>query len=44
MENAVAIFETSQPPLLIDPSSTATDWLKNHLKQGRVEAVNQQVL
>jgi dynein heavy chain 2 len=43
VENAIAIFETSQPPLLIDPSSTATEWIKCHLKQGRVEAVNQQV-
>ena len=36
------IVETSSPPFLIDPSSTATEWLKTHLKHARVEVVNQQ--
>ena len=30
-------------PFLIDPSSRATAWLKNHLKEQRLEVVNQQV-
>jgi hypothetical protein len=30
-------------PFLIDPSSRATEWLKNHLKDKRLEVINQQV-
>ena len=43
MENAVVVFETALPLLLVDPSCSATEWLKTHLKQSRVEVVNQQV-
>ena len=31
-------------PFLVDPSSRATEWLKAHLKDQRLEVVNQQVL
>lgn len=30
-------------PFLIDPSFRATEWLKTHLKESRLEVVNQQV-
>lgn len=30
-------------PFLIDPSSRATEWLCTHLKQNRLEVINQQV-
>ena len=43
MENAVAVLTTSLPPFLVDPSSTATEWIKAHLKQARLEIVNQHV-
>ena len=29
---------------MVDPSSRATEWLKTHLKDQRLEVVNQQVL
>ena len=31
-------------PFLVDPSSRATEWLKAHLKDQRLEVINQQVL
>ncbi|XP_041357041.1 cytoplasmic dynein 2 heavy chain 1-like isoform X2 [Gigantopelta aegis] len=42
MENALVILQSSLRPFLIDPSSRATDWLKTHLKESRLEIVNQQ--
>lgn len=36
-------FQSSQRPFLVDPSSRATEWLKVHLKQNRLEVINQQV-
>lgn len=30
-------------PFLIDPSSRATEWLRTHLKEQRLEVINQQV-
>ncbi|KAK6172722.1 hypothetical protein SNE40_016326 [Patella caerulea] len=42
MENALVILQSSLRPFLVDPSSRATDWLKNHLKESRLEVVNQQ--
>ncbi|XP_070553238.1 cytoplasmic dynein 2 heavy chain 1-like isoform X2 [Ptychodera flava] len=42
MENAMVILQSSLRPFLIDPSSRATDWLKTHLKESRLEVVNQQ--
>lgn len=30
-------------PFLIDPSQRATEWLKVHLKESRLEVINQQV-
>lgn len=30
-------------PYMIDPSSRATEWLKVHMKDARLEVVNQQV-
>lgn len=32
LENSVMVFETSRTPLLIDPNTQATEWLKNNLK------------
>ncbi|KAJ8027756.1 Cytoplasmic dynein 2 heavy chain 1 [Holothuria leucospilota] len=49
IENAVVIlqclsmpFESALRPYLIDPSSRATEWLKVHMKESRLEVVNQQ--
>ncbi|CAG5115632.1 unnamed protein product, partial [Candidula unifasciata] len=42
MENALVILQSSQRPFLVDPSSRATEWLKVHLKQNRLEVINQQ--
>ncbi|XP_033632471.1 cytoplasmic dynein 2 heavy chain 1-like isoform X2 [Asterias rubens] len=42
MENALVILQNSLRPFLVDPSSRATDWLKTHLKDARLEVVNQQ--
>ena len=36
-------FQTALRPFLIDPSSRATEWLKIHLKENRLEVINQQV-
>lgn len=30
-------------PFLIDPSSRATEWLRTHLREHRLEVINQQV-
>ncbi|KAM8977653.1 cytoplasmic dynein 2 heavy chain 1 [Pelodytes ibericus] len=49
IENALVILQicalksSSQVcPFLIDPSSQATEWLKTHLKESRLEVINQQ--
>ncbi len=42
MENAVVILKAEQCPFLIDPSQRATEWLKVHLKESRLEVINQQ--
>ncbi|XP_063970614.1 cytoplasmic dynein 2 heavy chain 1 [Lytechinus pictus] len=49
VENAVMILQTndmsiksSLRPFLIDPSLRATEWLKTHLKEARLEVINQQ--
>ncbi|XP_074649972.1 cytoplasmic dynein 2 heavy chain 1-like [Tubulanus polymorphus] len=49
MENALVILQcdgippgSCQRPFLVDPSSRATEWLKTHLKDNRIEIVNQQ--
>ena len=43
LENAVVMLRSTQACYFIDPSSTATDWLKTHLKEKRLEVVNHQV-
>ena len=30
MENAIVILQSVQAPLIIDPSTKASEWLKNH--------------
>jgi dynein heavy chain 2 len=42
MENAMVILRSQLCPFLVDPSSRATDWLKTHLKEKKVEVINQQ--
>ncbi|CAM4781010.1 unnamed protein product [Rotaria magnacalcarata] len=42
MENAMVILRSQLCPFLVDPSSRATDWLKTHLKDKKIEVVNQQ--
>ncbi|CAG2190736.1 DNCH2 [Mytilus edulis] len=42
MENALVILQSALRPFLIDPSSRATEWLKTHLKENRLEVINQQ--
>ena len=42
MENAMVILRSERCPFLIDPSQRATEWLKTHLKESRLEVVNQQ--
>ena len=42
MENALVILRSNVCPFLVDPSSRATDWLKTHLKEKKLEIVNQQ--
>ncbi|XP_034521541.1 LOW QUALITY PROTEIN: cytoplasmic dynein 2 heavy chain 1 [Ailuropoda melanoleuca] len=49
IENAVVILQiiglkswSQVCPFLIDPSSQATEWLKTHLKDSRLEVINQQ--
>ena len=40
IENAIIINESRQPPLIVDPSSRASEWLAQHLKSVKVEIVN----
>ncbi|GAB5577021.1 cytoplasmic dynein 2 heavy chain 1 isoform X12 [Prionailurus iriomotensis] len=42
IENALVILQSQVCPFLIDPSSRATEWLKTHLKDSRLEVINQQ--
>ena len=42
VENGLIILQGEVCPLLIDPSQRATEWLKNHLKDSRLEVINQQ--
>ncbi|XP_041438616.1 cytoplasmic dynein 2 heavy chain 1 isoform X2 [Xenopus laevis] len=42
IENALVILQSQICPFLIDPSSQATEWLKSHLKESRLEVINQQ--
>ncbi|XP_039269307.2 cytoplasmic dynein 2 heavy chain 1-like [Styela clava] len=42
LENALVILHGKLQPFLIDPSSRATEWLKIHLKDTRLEVINQQ--
>ena len=42
MENALAILHGELVPYLIDPSKRATEWLKTHLRDSRLEVINQQ--
>ncbi|KAB1251121.1 Cytoplasmic dynein 2 heavy chain 1 [Camelus dromedarius] len=42
IENALVILQSRVCPFLIDPSSQATEWLKTHLKDSRLEVINQQ--
>jgi dynein heavy chain 2 len=42
LENGCAILKTLQFPYLVDPSQQATKWLKTHLRDQRLEVVNQQ--
>uniref|UniRef100_A0A8C5WVK4 Cytoplasmic dynein 2 heavy chain 1 n=1 Tax=Laticauda laticaudata TaxID=8630 RepID=A0A8C5WVK4_LATLA len=44
IENALVILQSKVCPFLIDPSSRATEWLKTHLKESRLEIINQQTL
>uniref|UniRef100_A0A8D0H431 Cytoplasmic dynein 2 heavy chain 1 n=1 Tax=Sphenodon punctatus TaxID=8508 RepID=A0A8D0H431_SPHPU len=42
IENALVILQSRVCPFLIDPSSRATEWLKTHLKESRLDVINQQ--
>ncbi len=42
LENALVILQGRQCPLLVDPSQRATEWLKTHLRESRLEVINQQ--
>jgi dynein heavy chain 2 len=42
LENGLVILQSSRCPFLIDPSQRATEWLKTHLKESRLEVINQQ--
>ncbi|NXI65822.1 DYHC2 protein, partial [Anseranas semipalmata] len=42
IENALVILQSKVCPFLIDPSFRATEWLKTHLKESRLEVVNHQ--
>lgn len=39
LENSVMIFNSSKTPLMIDPNTQATDWLKKNI--GTIEILNQ---
>uniref|UniRef100_A0A8C8DIA2 Dynein cytoplasmic 2 heavy chain 1 n=1 Tax=Oryzias sinensis TaxID=183150 RepID=A0A8C8DIA2_9TELE len=41
MENALVILQSVACPFLIDPSSRATEWLRTHLKEHKLEVINQ---
>ena len=41
MENAMVILQGEQCPFLIDPSQRATEWLRTHLKESRLEVISQ---
>ncbi|KAJ8297986.1 LOW QUALITY PROTEIN: hypothetical protein KUTeg_024517 [Tegillarca granosa] len=38
----IIIYKSTLRPFLVDPSSRATEWLKTHLKENRLEVINQQ--
>jgi len=42
MENAIMIMNTIRTPLIIDPATQASDWLKNSLRKNNdnVEVLN----
>lgn len=42
MENAIMILNSLRTPLIIDPTTAATEWLKKSLKtdKGNVEILN----
>ena len=42
IENALMILQGELVPFLIDPSQRATEWVKTHLKDVRLEVINQQ--
>ena len=42
MENAIVILRSELCPFLVDPSSRATDWLKTHLREKKLDVINQQ--
>ncbi|XP_042221258.1 cytoplasmic dynein 2 heavy chain 1-like isoform X2 [Homarus americanus] len=42
IENALVILQTEMRPFLIDPSSRATTWLREHLRGSTVEVTTQQ--
>lgn len=43
IENSVIIFKSCKVPLMIDPNTQATEWLKKHMKETKaIEILNQQ--
>ena len=44
IENSISVFSTSRVPLLIDPNTQASEWLKNLLQKapGGMESISQQ--
>lgn len=44
MENAIMIMNSIQTPLIIDPATQATEWMKHSLKQSsdNIEILNHQ--
>jgi len=44
IENAIILLNSTKTPLIIDPSTQATEWLKHHLKEtgSQVDILNQQ--
>ena len=43
IKNHFIFAQDSSCPFLVDPSQQATEWLKKHLKEQRLEVINQQV-
>ncbi|XP_018579489.1 cytoplasmic dynein 2 heavy chain 1 [Anoplophora glabripennis] len=41
IQNAIMILKADMVPLLIDPTSSATEWIKQHLKHKNIECVTQ---